>query len=65
LPAEGFVSLKIYDISGREVKQLVSEVKQAGYFSVQFNASNLSSGVYFYKMQAGEFLNVKKMVLVK
>lgn len=65
LPAEGFVSLKIYDISGREVKQLVSEVKQAGYYSVQFNASNLSSGVYFYKMQAGDFMSVKKMALVK
>jgi hypothetical protein len=65
LPYEGFVSLKIYDVSGREVKQLVNEVKQAGYYAVQFNAQSFASGIYFYKIQAGDFMSVKKMVLVK
>ncbi|MFA5011455.1 MAG: T9SS type A sorting domain-containing protein [Ignavibacteria bacterium] len=65
LPKQGFVSLKIYDITGREIKTLVNEVKQAGYYTVDFNGSNLSSGVYFYKIQSGDFSSVKRMVLVK
>jgi len=65
LPKQGFVTLKIYDITGREMQTLVSEVKQAGYYTVDFNGASLSSGVYFYKIQAGDFLSVKRMVLVK
>jgi hypothetical protein len=65
LPKQGFVTLKIYDITGREIQTLVSEVKQAGYYSVDFNASSLSSGVYFYKIQSGDFISVKRMVLIK
>jgi len=65
LPITNYVSLKIYDINGREVAQPVNEVKQAGYYTVSFNASNLSSGTYFYKLQAGEFSSVKKMMVVK
>lgn len=65
LAIDGFVSLKIFDISGREVKQLVNEVRAAGYFSVQFDAKSLSSGTYFYKLTAGNFSDVKKMVVVK
>jgi hypothetical protein len=61
----GFVTLKIYDITGREVKTLVNEIKNPGNYSVTFNGSELSSGVYFYRIQAGDFIQVKKMVLIK
>jgi hypothetical protein len=59
------VTLKIYDIIGREIKTLVNEVKQAGYYTVDFNGSSLASGVYFYRIQSGDFISVKRMVLVK
>jgi photosystem II stability/assembly factor-like uncharacterized protein len=59
------VTLKVYDMLGREVAMLVNEFKQAGYYSLDFNASNLSSGIYFYKLQANDFTDIKKMVLVK
>ena len=65
LPKQGLVTLKIYDITGREINTLVNEVKQAGYYTVDFNASHLSSGVYFYKIQSGDFSSVKRMVLIK
>jgi hypothetical protein len=65
LPKQGFVSLKIYDITGREIQTLVNEVKQAGYYTVDFNGSSLASGVYFYRIQSGDFISVKRMVLVK
>lgn len=65
IPVTGLVKLAIYDITGREVSTLVNEVKQAGNFLVEFNASNLSSGVYFYKLTSGDFTSIKKMMLVK
>lgn len=65
LAINSFVSLKIYDMSGREVASLVNEVKDAGYYSVQFDAKNLSSGTYFYRLSTDKFSDVKKMVLVK
>lgn len=65
IPVTGIVKLAIYDITGREVSTLVNEVKQAGNFLVEFNASNLSSGVYFYKLTSGDFTSIKKMMLVK
>ncbi len=65
LPKDGFVSLKIYDITGREVKTLAGEVKKAGYYSVTFNASSLASGVYFYRIQSNDFVMTKRMVLIK
>lgn len=57
--------MKVYDILGREVRTLVNEVRNAGKYIVEFNASELESGVYFYKIEAGEFKAVKKMVLIK
>jgi len=57
--------LKIYDITGREIQTLVNEVKQAGYYSVDFNGSSLSSGVYFYMIKSGDFVMTKRMVLIK
>ncbi len=65
LPKQGFVTLKIYDITGREIKTLVNEVKQAGYYTVDFNGSSLASGVYFYMIKSGDFVMTKKMVMVK
>ncbi|MFA7362148.1 MAG: carboxypeptidase regulatory-like domain-containing protein [Candidatus Kapaibacterium sp.] len=59
------VSLKIYDILGQEVSTLVSENLAPGSYSVTFNASSLPSGMYFYKLQAGDFTSVKKMTLIK
>jgi hypothetical protein len=65
LPKNGFINLIIYDALGREVETLVNEFKQAGSYIVDFNASNLSSGIYFYKIQAGDFNDIKKMILTK
>jgi len=65
IPVTGLVKLAVYDVTGREVATLVNEVKQAGNFLVEFNASNLSSGVYFYKLTSGDFTAIKKMILVK
>ena len=65
LPNDGKVSLKIYDMTGKEVMLLVNEVKTAGYYSVSFNASSLTSGVYFYTLSADNFTATKKMMLVK
>jgi hypothetical protein len=59
------VTLKIIDILGREVATLVNEQKPAGIYQIQFDASELTSGVYFYKLQAGSFTETKKMILMK
>jgi hypothetical protein len=65
IPESGNVSLKVYDILGKEVATLVNEEKAQGVYSVIFDASNLSSGVYFYKLQAGSFVEIKKMMVLK
>lgn len=65
IPSSNRVTLKIYDILGNEVKTLVNENKPAGKYSVTFDASKLSSGVYFYRLDAGNFTSVKKMILLK
>jgi hypothetical protein len=65
IPEQGFVSLKVYDITGREIAKLVNEVRNAGFYSVNFNASSLSSGVYFYRIESGDFVQTRKMLLVK
>jgi len=65
LPSDGKVKLIIYDILGREVKSLVNEFKSAGRYTVEFNGSYLSSGIYFYRIEIGNFKQVKKMVLIK
>ena len=65
LPVSGDVTLKVYDILGNEIAILVNEYKTAGKYEVEFNASSLPSGVYFYQLKAGEFRKTKKMVLLK
>lgn len=65
IPKSGFVKLSIYDMSGKELKSLVNENKEAGYYSVSFDGSGLSSGIYFYTINSGGFTETKKMMLVK
>jgi photosystem II stability/assembly factor-like uncharacterized protein len=65
IPKEGLVTLKVYNVIGEEVAGLVNEIKQAGNYNLTFDAVNLSSGVYLYKLQAGSFVETKKMVLLK
>jgi photosystem II stability/assembly factor-like uncharacterized protein len=65
LPKSGLVTLKVYDMLGKEVATLVNEVKNVGTYSVDFNASTLSSGIYFYKVSVNGFSEVKKMMLIK
>jgi len=65
LPKSTFVSIKIYDVIGREVAVLSNDVRPAGTYKVEFDASNLPSGIYFYSLQTSEFTNTKKMMLVK
>jgi hypothetical protein len=65
LPHDVFVSIKIYDITGREIATLVNEFKEAGYYITSFDGARLSSGVYYYKIKAGSFESVKKMILLK
>ncbi|MCH8942656.1 MAG: T9SS type A sorting domain-containing protein [Bacteroidetes bacterium] len=69
LPALSFVILKIYDVLGREVKTLINKEMKAGNYKVDFNASQLSSGIYFYRLSISggtkDFTSIKKMVLLK
>lgn len=65
IPTSEFVTLKVYDVLGREVQTLVNEEKATGSYEVSFNAAGLSSGIYFYKLQAGSFIETKKMILIK
>jgi len=65
IPEDNFVSIKVYDMLGRLVTDLVSEDKAAGFYSTKFDATNLSSGMYFYTIQAGNFYETKKLLLQK
>ena len=59
------VQLRVYDVLGNEIATLINEEKPAGIYEVEFDGTNLTSGIYFYKMQAGDFLETKKMLLLK
>jgi hypothetical protein len=65
IPAESFVTLKVFDILGQEVATLVNEFQNPGTYMVDFNAADFANGAYFYRLQAGNFTDVKKMVLMK
>ncbi len=65
LPKDEFVKITLFDILGREVSVLSNELKKAGTHELNFNASNLSSGTYFYRIEAGDFVDTKKMILIK
>jgi hypothetical protein len=65
LPTAGFVKLKVFDLLGREVANLVNEKLSAGSYKYDFNASALPSGIYFYKLETENFSETRKMVLIK
>ena len=65
IPSTGYVTLKVYDAIGNEVAKIVDEIKSAGKHTVTFNASNLSSGIYYYKLQSGNYTETKKMLLIR
>jgi hypothetical protein len=65
LPIKSSVTLKIYDILGKEAEILVNEEKDAGYYQISFNASKFSSGIYFYTLQTENYFTTKKMILLK
>ena len=65
LPVGSYLTIKVFDVLGREVATLVDEFKPAGKYDVEFNATELPSGVYFYQLNTGDFVSVKKMLLIK
>jgi hypothetical protein len=65
LPAKSEVTLRVYDVLGREIATLVNEVKQPGTHTVQIDGSGLASGVYFYQLRAGAFASTKKFLLLR
>ncbi len=65
VPQNTFVKISIFDVMGREVSAPVNEYKQAGNYEINFNAENLGTGIYYYRITAGEFTDTKKMVLIK
>ena len=65
IPRPGFVSLKVYDVLGKEVVSLVNQEMATGYYSIDFDGSNLGSGVYFYRIESAGFVQTKKMLLIK
>jgi photosystem II stability/assembly factor-like uncharacterized protein len=65
LPVDGFVNLSVYNILGEKVTEIVNEVQRAGVYTINFDASNLSSGMYLYRIQTNDFESVKKMMIMK
>lgn len=65
MPVDSKVELKIYDITGKEVRSLINEYRQAGHYTVSFDGTDLSSGVFIYRLRSGEFVKSKKMFLIK
>ncbi|MFZ1322558.1 MAG: T9SS type A sorting domain-containing protein [Ignavibacteria bacterium] len=65
IPVSGNVAIKIFDITGREIKSLLNEFRNAGSYEVEFDGSSLASGVYYYKLETNNFSEIKKMILIK
>ena len=65
IPKASFITLKIFDVLGREVEVLLNEEKPAGVYKVEFSADKLASGIYFYKIKAGDFVQSRKMIILK
>lgn len=65
IPENAFVALKVYDITGREISTIVNDFKSAGTYEVKFDSERLPSGIYISKIEAGKFIQIKKMILIK
>ena len=65
IPEKGFVTMKVFDVLGREVSKLVNKEQSAGNYIVDFDGTNLASGIYFYKLEINSFSDVKRMMLIK
>jgi len=65
VPGSEIVQIKVFDVLGKEIKTLLNEYKQTGTYEIEFDASNLTSGVYFYQLSAGIFVETKKMILLR
>ncbi len=65
IPELGFITIKVFDLTGKEVRTLLSEVSPAGSYEVEFKAKELPSGIYFYYLEAGDFIEIRKMVLIQ
>jgi hypothetical protein len=65
MPKDGIVKISVYDVLGKEVKTLVNSFRQAGAYKVKLDAADLASGVYFYRMTAGRFADLKKLIVLK
>jgi hypothetical protein len=65
IPENGFVTLDVYNLLGEKVGSLVNGVQEAGRYEINFDASNLASGIYVYSLKSGSFTSVKKMLLMK
>ncbi|WP_304042718.1 T9SS type A sorting domain-containing protein [Ignavibacterium album] len=65
IPRDEIVTIKVFDLLGNEIQTLVNEFQTQNYYEILFNAENLSSGIYFYQMKAGEFVQTKKMILLR
>jgi len=65
IPNTVHVTLTVYDLLGREVTTLVNEEREAGYYAAQFDASALAGGLYFYRLEAGEFTQSRKLILLR
>lgn len=65
IPEKSFITLKIYDVLGNEVARLINEERNAGSYEIDFNAQNMASGIYFYELKAGSFIQTKKMLLLQ
>ncbi len=65
VPADGFVNIAVYNVLGEKVTDIVNNLQKAGSYEVTFDAANFASGMYLYRMEAGDFVSVKKMILLK
>jgi len=65
LPKAGPVKIEVFDVTGKKMATILNSQKPAGSYSIEFDGSNLASGIYFYHLQAGQFVDVKKMILMK
>jgi len=65
IPGLSFITLKVYDVLGKELVTLISEEKSVGNYEVEFDGANLTSGIYFYQLKSGNFIETKKMLLIK